>query len=68
MLLILSRKKFKLVKYKEEASKRPCGPFGAKPVNKSFGIHSILTLSEAEALAGFAMLARASASNNLIFH
>ena len=38
VLLILSHKTFQLVKYKEEASKMPCGPFGAKPVKASASI------------------------------
>merc|ERR1711905_68178 len=48
---------------REQASKRPYGPFGAKPARASAFI-SVSILMDTEALAGFAMPARASKFNS----
>ena len=45
---------------RKQASKRPNGPFGAKPARASAFI-GVSILMDTEALAGFAMPARASA-------
>merc|ERR1711905_35681 len=49
---------------REQASKRPVGPFGTKPARVSAFI-SVYILMDTEALAGFAMPARASTFNSI---
>ena len=57
---------FFAAEYLEEAAKRSCGRFGTKP-DMAWTFISILTLMDAEALAGLAMPARVSAFGSKIY-
>ena len=57
---IISNPSQQTFNYKEQASKRAVGPFGAKPARASAFI-GVSILRDIEPLAGFAMPARASA-------
>ena len=64
---MLSQATFFAAEYYEQASKRPYGPFGAKPDMLSVFI-SIVKLLDAEALARFAMPTRASVFNSIFLY